>query len=298
MPLQRKKIKYEYYGVYFLEYDKSENTLVPKKDNLESFFEDISKLKVTERKYKYKEESVRIQEIKKEGQYWLMHIVKIRDGYLPGKGNEAGTFDILKLAEDEWLGEGITVLYDSKKGVMMIQRNRNGLNVSGVQEFFNYLLSDSTSILYLRPKYSFGNALESNSKCTKIGITVDMSKLNGEPIKEYKWLTSLLTSADTFHGSKVTISITNGGRRKEEYNLNSEEILRLPGLSKIDGVEKLEIGLKQDSDSRVEMLDLLDNKLCDYDTLDYSRNYPINHERIKNSMIAKYNKRLLIEKEM
>lgn len=294
MSTQTKQIKYEYYGVYSLQYDRQNNAVREGQEyvNLDEFLEGLSNMSIVDRDYEHEGEKVRVQVVSKMGDYWILQLVRKREGYLPGKGTEAGDFNPLQLEDDEWIGEDVTILYDGIRNTMMVQKNKNSLSVMGIERMFNYFINDSEHILQLRPQYSPIGNLTNQPDYTKIVTTFDMNRLNDENIREYNWLYQAINGTRAMNASRITITITSGRKRGEEYKLNSNEIIRLPNLSGIEGLEKLDVYKKEEQDSQVEILDLIDNKLCDFDILEHSRINPITHERIKSSMICKYNNRI------
>lgn len=75
--------------------------------------------------------------------YYQLTFERLRDFNLPVKAKLAGNSEGLGLAEDEYIGEEVTVLYDALNSIMMIQTNRNSLSHKAIELFLNWLIRNN-----------------------------------------------------------------------------------------------------------------------------------------------------------
>lgn len=77
-----------------------------------------------------------------DSSHYQLTFERLRNYNFPVKTKFVGDSSELSLSEDEFLGEEVTVLYDSENAVMMIQNNRDSLNYKAIELFFNSLLQE------------------------------------------------------------------------------------------------------------------------------------------------------------
>ena len=80
-------------------------------------------------------------------------LTKMRNNLLPAKKRKGKIREDITLADDEYIGEFVSVLYDCKYNVFMIQSNHYGLSINQIERYFTQLrreyikrTNDTTSI--------------------------------------------------------------------------------------------------------------------------------------------------------
>lgn len=74
--------------------------------------------------------------------YYQLTFERLRNYNFPVQSKLVGDSSELTLSEDDFLGEEVTVLYDSNNAVMMIQNNRDSLSYKAIELFLNSLLNE------------------------------------------------------------------------------------------------------------------------------------------------------------
>lgn len=244
-----------------IEYDLTElmKNLEPKKPNARTV--QISKL-----------EYVRLQSINYDSlnNLWEMMFLRIRKDFISGKATDTGELKALGLNKNEGLAESNSVVYDPSLSIIAIQRSRDGIYPSTVETFLHFFLPDDI-------------------------INLDVITLEFD-IKRLKSKTSLIrkfeigvaglskqTVADGFFGNFFkcyteykpdTIQITLGVGHAPISNSLDKELSNqlIDEFSKEKGVTKFNVSYYKDPDSYLEKVDLLNNKIRDEITVEYTVN--------------------------
>lgn len=293
-----KIVKFDYFRVHCLRYDQEENVV---RDNGELFdltpiLSRAMTLRPTETTYNYNGEDARLQRIEKntDDPFWKMQFLRIRKDILPGIANDEGDYNQLDLEDDEWIGEEVAVLYDESRYVLMLQRNRNSLSVSGLEKYFNYVLNDPTYIIRFKPIPLPENyrTISSNELFRKVTINFTNTAHLDELLPQGSSLLNVIKSANSFGAINVSLTLSVGRGATKDRTLNANEIMQLSHLVDIEGFTKLEVCKKQHEDTKVEVVDLIQGKLSDEEKMEYSRENPIEYSRVIRVMLNKYNDRV------
>lgn len=220
----------------------------------------------------------------------------IRKRYIvPPKCKEQEAATEIELAPDEYIGEGIAILYDKNKNIVMMQVNRNALTDTALKEWIRrmhkecYSGEDIRVTLAVKLKndinYYFKNKIVKR-------IDVDISDVN-EGIHKNVSLGRMIRMKNIFHGKKIKLQINVS--RDKDAQLNEDEVQNLvDDVMKNDtGIDRVYIGYKEDDESKVEGVDLIDEVLMDEVTVIQEDRKPLDYKQLKYKMISKYNERKL-----
>ncbi|KKC28799.1 DUF6731 family protein [Caldanaerobacter subterraneus] len=289
-----RKIKFEYFEVvYRLNDDQDQQP-----DRLFDFLRWLKKatgLSLEARTFDYYNERARLEKFYYDdvNNYWLLNFVRLRETNIPLIGKVDQEAEPIELDDDEFIGEDVSMLYDPKLKIVMLQRNIHSLGPSGIEKYLNLLWASEKEQIYLRPIY-FPNSFEKarNSKIyRKITVRFALPNDFNESSIEDSPLKPTIQSFGKFNGiiGEVTISV---GQSKKE-NLHRETIHET--LKFIENnreiIKKAQLTIKKDEEKEVEILDLFEDKLYDYLIFTLPNRQSLACEYVFQKMIEKYQER-------
>ena len=112
----------------------------------------------------------------------------------------------------------------------------------------------------------------------EIGIVNNMEE---EVIEDSTGIMGVLNNFQKYKGNVVSIRI--GYNKKSKKNESLDSNLVIDTINELYGnihVNKLKTSIKFNEDTKVETIDLLDDRIYDYENLTYCKENPITHDRI------------------
>lgn len=287
---KNKTIYFDYLKTYIQRYERDDNKIIEELANLSGFFERVSKIDSVDRTYNMGNEKIRIQELKKAGEYWEILILKLRDEVMPGIADDNGNYSIAILEDGKYYCESTSMLYDPENGVLVMQRNRYGLQASNVEVLLNIINIDDKIKIILKPIINKdkiklldnGHAYRS----LEIGIVNNMEQ---DVVENSNGIIGVLNNFQKYKGNNVSIRIGYNKRCKKDECLDSN--LVIDTINELYGnihINKLKTSIKFNDDTKVETIDLLDDRIYDYENLTYCKENPITHDRVINILIQLY----------
>lgn len=229
-----------------------------------------------------------------------MQFLRIRKDVLPGIANEAGEYTILDLDEDEWVGEEVSALYDEALHIIAVQRNRNSLGDIRNRKIFNYVLNDPKYIIEFCPipVPDELRQLKTGEYFKKISLSFAETALDRDILPLNSPLYKIIKGAEGYGAINVNITMSIGRGQGNTKTLDEQEVIKLMDFKGIDGFSKIEIYKKPHEDAKIEVVDLIEGKLYDVEKMEYSKDNPIQYNRVINVMKLKYEERYSILKEL
>lgn len=290
-----KAICFDYLRTYIQRYDGETSTVIEELGDLEECLQRISKMDSVDRTLKMGNDKVRIQELKKYDGLWEFLILKLRDEIMPGIADDNGNYTLEILEDGKYYCESTTMIYDPEKCILVMQKNRFGLQASNVELLFNKINIDEKIRIILKPIINKNkiNLLDKDKvyRSLEIGFA---NSFNEENIQEKtNGILGTLNNFQKYKGNSVTIRIGYDKRAKKDDCLDSN--LVVDTINQLYGnieVNKLKTSIKFDDDTKAETIDLLDDRIYDRENFEYNKENPITHERIVNTLRLLYkNKR-------
>lgn len=286
-----KVICFDYLRTYIQRYDGETNTVIEELGDLEECLQRISKMDSVDRTLKMGNDKVRIQELKKYDGLWEFLILKLRDEIMPGIADDDGNYTLKILEDGKYYCESITMIYDSEKCILVMQKNRFRLQASNVEILFNKINIDKKIRIILKPIINKNkiNLLDKGKvyRSLEIGFA---NSFNEENIQEKtNGILGTLNNFQKYKGNSVTIRIGYDKRAKKDDCLDSN--LVVDTINQLYGnieVNKLKTSIKFDDDTKAETIDLLDDRIYDRENFEYNKENPITHERIVNTLRLLY----------
>lgn len=288
-----RKVKFEYFEIVSKLKDDSEQSA----DRLFDFQRWIDKAeklsKLEERTFDYYSERARLEKISYDDDKgcWLLNFVRLRETNIPLRGKIDQEVEPIELDDDEFIGEDVSMLYDPRLYIVMLQRNIHSLGPSGIEKYINLLWNSEKEEIFLRPIYypnSFEKAMKAKIyrkitvKFAQLPNSFNGSELDDSPIKP------IIQSFGEFKGitGEITIGIGQAKRRilhPETIHKTLEAIGKNKKLFK-----KVQVTLKEDEEKEVEILDLFEDKLYDYLIFYLENRQSLACEYVFNKMAEKY----------
>lgn len=286
-----KTICFDYLRTYIQRYDGETNTVIEELGDLEECLQRISKMDSVDRTLKMGNDKVRIQELKKYDGLWEFLILKLRDEIMPGIADDDGNYTLEILEDGKYYCESTTMIYDPEKCILVMQKNRFGLQASNVELLFNKINIDEKIRIILKPIINKNkiNLLDKGKvyRSLEIGFA---NSFNEEIIQEKtNGILGTLNNFQKYKGNSVTIRIGYDKRAKKDDCLDSN--LVVDTINQLYGnieVNKLKTSIKFDDDTKAETIDLLDDRIYDRENFEYNKENPITHERIVNTLRLLY----------
>lgn len=286
-----KAICFDYLRTYIQRYDGETNTVIEELGDLEECLQRISKMDSVDRTLKMGNDKVRIQELKKYDGLWEFLILKLRDVIMPGIADDNGNYTLEILEDGKYYCESTTMIYDPEKCIVVMQKNRFGLQASNVELLFNKINIDEKIRIILKPIINKNkiNLLDKDKvyRSLEIGFA---NSFNEENIQEKtNGILGTLNNFQKYKGNSVTIRIGYDKRAKKDDCLDSN--LVVDTINQLYGnieVNKLKTSIKFDDDTKAETIDLLDDRIYDRENFEYNKENPITHERIVNTLRLLY----------
>ena len=276
MPNITKDIKFQY---AILVYEDSNG--VQKRFDFEEWLHAMNQVPYEDRSKKVYTNLVRLDKCQeKEERDGLigLRFLRLRDSNMPYKVPNQEEAQDLDIADDEFIGESLHIVYDTETRYFMIQVNRYSVGLNGLAAYINLTNTDSEKTVHFKPfhknldisKLSFGRY-----KCLEIGVAnvgaISNTLMNSS-------LGSILNAAQDYGGQTIKIKISIGRARKQTLKRPPVEnlIRELPGLTDVITSARLtycegdmekgeELNLLDLVEKSVLSLQILERKALDFD---------------------------------
>lgn len=207
---------------------------------------------------------------------WIFRFMKLREDNIPSIVKENQEAAAIQLDSDEYLGEGLHMLYDNELGAAMLQVNRFSLGLKKLENFLTYIWHVENERIRLIPildEVIFDNNRRRKVKCIEIGFANISSCMDGEK-RALGTIMNLYRKVDGVSG-KIKISL--GRTKRDTLNINEVEEIIEDALQD-ESVDGLKLHVKDDDARPVEVIDLFDKitkdiltfNMRDKTTLEYS----------------------------
>lgn len=198
--------------------------------------------------------------------YWLLDFTNLRFRNGPGRANRNTPVTGFQMAPDDGFGEATAALYDPHKRVLVIQYNHHGPRATVINAYINGFDPNTTHDYQFRVKIdnSAASKLANKRILTKLSIKISPPDISADLRNGGTSLQKALAIADELEGGTIEITIAAGQAKNAKLNHSktSKLIERLKKLMDDDGaVEKIEVSGRANPESRVELVDLIEEKI-------------------------------------
>lgn len=226
--------------------------------------------------------------------YYHLVVEELRDFNFPSKTKFMGESQDLGLAEDEFLGEKMSALYDSDNAVFMLQVNRNSISTNKFEVFLNTILDKLKYKNYdLRlPVIVQADAEKVADSFTGYKHVAIKMTQNAKPTNNFDLISIICNSFKSSKESRlfdVEISLTakkDKGKGKGGEYLPDSIVKEVMSIER-DGITKLNVR-GRNLDKRLETVDLISNKMMETIYFQYDNKRTLNPSSVFSEMSLKY----------
>ena len=228
----------------------------------------------------------------KKHDIWGIRFMKLRDTNIPSKVKENKEAEVIPLDDDEYIGEDVTMIFEKKSGIAMIQSNRFSLNIDKIAKLMNLLYENENVIISIDPIIEVKNDTRLKKCYYK---TIDLSfanlKLWGSQDHKKLSLNSLISPVKKLGGysGHVTIGLGHTKETTLDRTATQELVNEIKGNKKFFRSAKVKI--KDDDDSNMEIIDLFEEVYHDFIEFILEKRKALEYKSEVKSMIQQYEKR-------
>lgn len=286
MDYVNKKITVEYY--------KSEITKENKLSNisLNDLLNRVKQKELRERIYQVDDHKVRIEKMQQEGDYWLLNILRFREGDISKTAKLDEEAVDIDLDEDEYLSEDMTVIYNPKVDVFQIQRNRYCFTPSQISRLISEMImcelkwDDISCKLIPILKNNLDEELKRKNRCKKLVFKISDWKTPEQQFCNDS-MYHIASIGNEFEAVEVEVSISVGRSRKKVLNFTTvNNFINMFRSNNQDDVSVMKaVASLGNEDTKFEQFDLLSDKLNNIIEMQIEKRHSISFEKLSKEML-------------
>lgn len=286
----KRNIKFNFYQIKYAEIVKDEWTDL-KVFNLVDWLLKIKRENKIQQSIVFGNTRARIETIKydRANEVYGIRFMKLRDVNIPSKVKENQDAEVIQLADDEYIGEDLNVLYHKKTGILMIQSNRFALSVGKVEEFISYTWGNPNCRIYIEP-IMYSNANEKIEAGEIKNIDISFANLTewSDGKGKYKSLDSIIKMIKSYGGIVGHVAISLGHVKNESLNKNRSSQLAHEIRDSKKFINSAKMKVKEDDESETEIVDLFDCVYYDYIEFTLKSRETLSFEQAFRAQIASF----------
>lgn len=261
--------------------------------DIKEIFENLLDIEAQERTELVNGEPCRIQTLVKHHGIYKIQVLRLRENVIPGIANDDGDFEIIELHDGEYVAEYNAIIYDSVTKVLMLHRNRNAMTPSRMEDYLSEFLVPGCNVI-LTPiiKESTLANIRRKPIYRSLRVRVIGDESRDASLSEDSCLRRLIRAAKDLDPNSIDLYFGIGrGKKGDSLSLEKtrEIIAEAHGKEYID---KIEVSYKNDLDSKVEHIDLIEDRLHDECNFSLDEKEPLIYEKVIESMATKYHERV------
>ncbi len=219
---------------------------------------------------------------------WIIRFMKLRGDNIPSIAKKNQEAKGIELADDEYIGEDVYMLYDNQTGLAMIQSNRFSLGLKRLSELISRVWGENEERISIKAIYQ-----DVDLKCKRKKYrTIEISFANIERAEadEKSSLSRLKKFYQSFYGVSGTIKIGIGRTRSGTLNIDEVESL-IEEIKTDSSVVGAHVKVKDDDKAYVETIDLIENIYNDIIEFKTPEKTVLDPEYMARNMIKYYKDR-------
>lgn len=190
---------------------------------------------------------------------WGLRFMRLRDDNIPFIVKADANAEDLELDKDEYVGEGLHVLYDRNHQLFMIQSNRFSLGISALENYLNAVWDTPGETLYLQP-FQEQIDLPKYRKDSYKTITLRFANLDtlrggGRGTKS---LEGILSTFNRMECRNAEIRLSLGHSRQPSLNRDQVHDMLMDIHANRDIISSAKLACSDGPDGKSEVIDLLD----------------------------------------
>lgn len=235
-------------------------------DPLETILNDINEDALAERVRSISNTDIRVESIEQRNGFWLFDFAKFRDEHGPGKATRQTPIVGFEFMENEVFCEETAALYDPTTRHMIVQYNHYGVRAGAIECYLSEYNGPDNGWYEFRPKYDQDaeNRFNRRQATRKLSFSIDPRMLNEQDRVAGTALSQAIDIGNQSNASKIEVTITVGRERRNvlsEYADRTAVALKLKSEENPNAVPRLQVGILENLDSTVEVVDLIEQRL-------------------------------------
>ncbi|AID00396.1 hypothetical protein Q433_10075 [Bacillus subtilis subsp. subtilis str. OH 131.1] len=260
-----KRVKFDYFKVYARSYDQIRDVMEERLCNLEEVIRDAQKIHVADRIFSAGNDRARLQDIKEHNGKWELHFIRIRKDNFPLKAHDNGEVSFFDdMDEAEGFGEEVSALFDPENCVIMVRRNMFSLPPSSIASFFTSLIDEIGFTVLFKPLVHPKSMELLKQEHLIRSAEVSIADVKNASEKTKKSLGQILSRTQSIK-EPVNIQFKIGLAQKGSKKYSKIPIYEdIENFANDPNANRVEIKFKENEDTKVETIDLINNRLTDF----------------------------------
>lgn len=197
---------------------------------------------------------------------WYVDFGRFRTTHGPGAASKATPIRGIDFQIDEVFCEETALLYDPISKHVIIQYNHFGARVGAMQDFFNSFMGADVYIYDFRPKYDddVERRFQTRHAIRRLTFAIDPRLFNENDRQAGTALAQAIDIGNQSNGSKLELTLSVGRERNLSLSKMIDRTaiaLKLKAEENPDSVSRLEVGILQNLDAKMEVVDLIAQRL-------------------------------------
>lgn len=256
--MSERNVKFKYYGVVVQEKNKNRWSGKGRLD-IVAWLDKMDKRNLLNSSVNLGDIKASVDKIEwsEKNQVWIFRFMKLREDNIPSIVRENNEAEIIPLEEDEYIGEGLYMLYDNNTGIAMIQSNRFSLSLKRLEDFLTNIWGIENQRIKIKPildKIDFNVGNRRKYKTIEISFANIIQKKDEDIPRA---LGTLMSPCRMFNGAAGSVKVGFGRTKGDTLNIDKISQVVTDALND-SSVTGLKLHVKDDDDSPVEVVDLFD----------------------------------------
>lgn len=235
--------------------------------NLEDLLKKIRSDELAKRSRTVGQTVIRLDHVDYSDGVWFFDFGRFRDKHGPGKASRTTPVRGFNFGKGEVFCEETACLYDPATRHVLVQYNHHGARAGKIQDYFNFYDNNNFNFELL-PKYdeSVEQRFQNRAATRKVIFEIDPRFLTEKDREKGTALTQAVDLGKQSQGQKVELVISAGKSRKNNLGVfvdKTIEALKKKAGNNPDGITKVQVGMLDHLDSKMEVLDLLEHRLVE-----------------------------------
>lgn len=222
-----------------------------------------------------------------ENELWYVKLMKMRDTNIPSKVKENTKAEPFHLDDDEYIGEDVSFVYERKSGIIMYQMNRFSISPTKFQEVLFHLNNSANERFILSP-ISFVMDQKALERDYYKKIDVSFANLNHLDVDNKTPLGKILSACSKVGGVSAHVTISLGHSKIETLNRYATQSIIGEARENPLYVRGAKVTVKDDDDTKPEVINLFDNISSDYITFTLNSRETLDTDILYKNMIKRF----------
>lgn len=286
--MAERNVKFQYFGI--VEQRKEGNKWKGYgKWDLEAWLDIVDKKDLAMKAIDLGDIKARLEKVKyfETNNVWVLRFMKLREDNIPSIVKENKEAKGIPLADDEYIGEDLYLLYDAENGVGMVQVNRFSLGLKRVEEFLTQIWSHDGERIRLKPIIEDFDLEKVRGRRKYRSIEVKFANISNQLDEDGNSLGTIMNSFRRLSGVSGNIKIGLGNTKYPTLDIDEVQNLIHDSLEDAS-VVGLKVKVKDDDTRPVEEIDLFDNICSSIITFHLAKKTVLNYEYASLKMRENY----------